>query len=107
MTEPTFAFGVLLRLTTTQEGGRKTPLAGGHGDEARFRYKPNWGLPGMVAPDQSGAPVLGFDQTEVVPGDTVRVVIVPPFPGMIPEWAKVQPGDDLPMYEGLSTPGES
>lgn len=96
----TFAFGVALHLTTAAEGGRQSPLAGGSGPEARFAYRPNWGLPGMTPPDQSGAPVLAFSREHVAPGDEVRVVVVPPFPGMIPEWERVQVGDVLPMYEG-------
>ena len=100
MSDPSFAFGLLLRLTTTAEGGRTTPLAGGRGTDTRFEYRPNWGLPGMTPPEQTGAPVLGFDQTSIAPGDTVRVVIVPPYPPMVQAWTQVQPGDDLPMYEG-------
>ena len=105
MTEPTFAFGVLLRLTSTAEGGRETAIRGGWEDEAWFSYRPNWGLPGMVPPAQSGAPILGFDQEQLAPGDTARVVIVPLFPSMVPVWAEVEPGSDLPMYEGARVCG--
>lgn len=105
MDEPGLAFGVLLRLTTTAEGGRQTPLTGGWGEEARFAYRPNWGLPGMTPPNQAGALVLGFDQRIIAPGDTTRVVIVPPFPPMMQEWDRVQPGADLPMYEGARVCG--
>ena len=103
--ETTFAFGCLLRLTPTAVGGRRTPLTGGSGPDVRFKYRPNWVLPGMVAPDQTGAPVLGFDRTQVAPGESVRAVIVPPFPPMIPAWAEVKVGDDLPMYEGPNVCG--
>jgi hypothetical protein len=78
--DPTFAFGVLLRLTSTAEGGRRAPVLGGSAAEVRFKYRPDWGLRGMVPPEQAGAPVLGFDRTPVHPGDTVRAVIVPLFP---------------------------
>lgn len=105
MSDPTFAFGVLLRLTSSDAGGRQTSLPGGDGPEVRFRYRPNWGLPGMTPPDQTGAPVLAFSRSDVAPGDEVRVVIVPPFPEMVPLWAEVQPGTELPMYEGVRVCG--
>lgn len=104
--DPTYAFGVLLRLTSTREGGRRIPLAGGWDREHRFNYRPNWGLPGMEPPDQTGAPVLGFDQEQIAPGDSARAVIVAFFPGMVPTWALVTPGERLAMYEGRdSHPG--
>ncbi len=99
--ESTYAYGVLLRLTTTAQGGRQTPLLGGAGRDARFQYRPNWGLPQMSAPEQTGAPVLAFSKANIHPGDEVRVVIVPPYPQMVSEWKQVAIGDVLPMYEGL------
>jgi len=54
----------------------------------------------MTPPEQSGAPVLGFERMNITPGDTVLVVIVPPYPEMVQAWSEVQPGADLPMYEG-------
>jgi hypothetical protein len=59
----------------------------------------------MVPPEQTGAPVLAFDQERVRPGDTARVVIVPPFPPIVAAWSRVQVGDDLPMYEGAKVCG--
>ena len=94
------ALGLALRLTTTEAGGRQTPLLGGSAAEVRFRYRPNWGLPGMEPPEQSGAPVLAFSKETTEPGDEVRAVIVPLFPQMLGEWRKVRVGDVLPMYEG-------
>jgi hypothetical protein len=91
---------MLLQFTTTAQGGRRTPLLGGAGPEARFTYRPNWGLPQMTPPDQTGAPVLAFSAQHIHPGDQVRVVIVPPYPQMVPEWTHVAIGDVLPMYEG-------
>lgn len=102
-TTATYALGVELRLVTTANGGRKTPLAGGL--EGRFQYRPNWGLPGMVPPDQTGAAVFGFSRENIAPGEMARAVIVPPFPGMLPEWARVEPGTELPMYEGARVCG--
>ncbi|WP_024288941.1 hypothetical protein [Cellulomonas sp. KRMCY2] len=100
MTESTFAFGVLLRLTKTEQGGRRTPLLGGARRDAKVQYRPNWGLPQMAAPDQTGAPVLAFSKEDIHPGDEVRVVIVPPLPQTVSEWSHVAIGDVLPMYEG-------
>jgi len=48
---------------------------------------------------------LGFDREQVAPGDTVRVVIVPPFPAMLPSWSQVDAGESLPMYEGARVCG--
>lgn len=96
----TFAFGVELRLTTASEGGRSSPLSGDAITEARFAYRANWGLPGVTAPGQTGAPVLAFSQEPVEPGDEVRAVIVVPYPQTVPDWAAVEVGDVLPMYEG-------
>ena len=98
--ESTFAFGLLLRLTTTEGGGRQSGLAGGASPEARFTYRPNWGLPHMTGDDQTGALVLGFSKEDIRPGDQVRVVIVPPFPAMLVEWSRVPVGAELRMYEG-------
>jgi hypothetical protein len=98
--ESTYAFGVLLRLTTTEQGGRTTGLAGGAEPEVTFQYRPNWGLPQMTPPEQTGAPVLAFSKADIRPGDDVHVVIVPPYPQMVPEWSHVSIGDVLPMYEG-------
>jgi hypothetical protein len=96
----TYAFGVHLRLTTTEEGGRSAPLLGGAGPGSRCRYRPNWGLPWMTPPEQTGAPVLGFSGENIHPGADARVVIVPPYPGMVPEWSRVAVGAVLAMYEG-------
>ncbi|MBX9246400.1 hypothetical protein ICW40_16520 [Actinotalea ferrariae] len=103
--ERTYAFGVLLRLTTTAGGGRQTPILRGSDRGARWAYRPNWGLPQMTAPEQTGAPVLAFSKDKVFPGDEVRAVIVPPFPQMVAAWSCVAIGDELPMYEGLRTCG--
>ena len=67
-----------------------------------FTYRPNWGLPSMEPPDQTGAPVFGFSATPVVPGGPpVRAVIVVPYPQTIARWeSEVIPGTTLPMYDG-------
>ena len=98
--DSTFAFGLLLQLTTTEEGGRQAGLPGGASPKARFTYRPNWGLPHMTGDDQTGALVLGFSKEDIRPGDQVRVVIVPPFPAMLVEWSRVPVGAELRMYEG-------
>lgn len=105
MSLSTFAFGVALHFAATEDGGRRTPLSGGSDPKDRFTYRPNWGLPGMTPPEQTGAPVLAFSHVDVAPGDSVRVVIVPPFPEMVPLWSQVQPGTELPCYEGKRVVG--
>lgn len=77
-----------------------TPLLGGCELRRRFTYRPDWGLPGWVDGDQTGAPVLGFSRSDIQPGGDVRAIIVPPFPGAIPSWQDVAAGDELRMYEG-------
>lgn len=95
-----YAFGILLQLTTTEQGGRRAALPGGAAPTNRFTYRPNWGLPQMVPPEQTGAPVLAFSRETVRPGEQVHAVIAPPFPQMVAEWSRVNVGDVLPMYEG-------
>lgn len=93
-------FGIRLTLTSTGEGGRRTPLPGGSEPSARFSYRPNWGLPGWRDGQQSGAPVLGFATSDIAPGDTTAAVIIAPFVDATPEWRSIVPGDVLRMYEG-------
>lgn len=101
----TYAFGVLLRLTSTDQGGRRTALLGGSGPDVMFWYRPNWGLPEMTPPEQTGAPVLAFSREHIQPGEQAHAVIVPPFPQMMAEWSRVRVGDVLPMYEGARVCG--
>lgn len=103
--EPTYAFGIELRLTSSADGGRLTPLLGGRGSDRRFACRPNWGLPGMIPPEQTGAPVLGFSREDFAPGETCRAVIVAVFPSQVPLWAAVANGTILPMYEGARVCG--
>jgi hypothetical protein len=98
--EASLAFGIELRLSTRKDGGRSVPLLGGMAPETQFRYRPNWGLPGMRPPDQTGAPVLGFSRENIAPGDTVHAVIVAVFFDLVPSWSAVEEGCVLPMYEG-------
>jgi hypothetical protein len=90
------ALGFSLHLLPPDKGGRQIVLDG----TQRFGYRPNWGLPGMVAPEQTGAPVLCFSQDQIAPGQRIRVVIVPPFPELWPAWNTVDVGAVLPLYEG-------
>ena len=93
------ALGLDLTLVGSEEGGRQTPLL--NLPDAGWSYRPNWGLPSMTPPDQTGAPVLAFSQPEVAPGDRARAVIITPFPEMVDQWRReVVPGVVLPMYEG-------
>jgi hypothetical protein len=90
------ALGIDLRLTTREEGGRKSEL--GPFEPMSFQYRPNWGFQGLDLPrEQVGAPVLSWSQDRVEPGDRVRAVIVPMFPA---SWTTVDAGTKLTMYEG-------
>ena len=102
---PTLAFGLDLHLRATAEGGRHTALLGGHAEGSRFNYRPNWGLPGMTPPEQTGGPVFGFSRENIAPGDRCRAVIVAIFFAEVPLWSEVRPGADLPMYEGSKVCG--
>jgi hypothetical protein len=63
-----------------------------------WTYRPNWGLPSMAPPEQSGAPVLAFSRDVVLPGESVHAVIVTLFPEMVAQWDReVTPGVSLPM----------
>ena len=67
--EATFAFGVWLRLTTTDEGGRRTPLLEGF---RRQRALPVPTQLGFASDDAAGAdrrPVLAFSRENIAPGD--------------------------------------
>ncbi len=92
--------GLRLRLTATAEGGRQSPLRGVGPATEGYPYRPNWGLPGMGALEQTGAPVLGFSDDEVTPGQETHAVIRVLVPSMLPEWERATVGTELPMYEG-------
>ena len=98
------ALGVDLTLTETAEGGRRASLAGGNAAENSFRYRPNWGLPGRSAGEQTAGPVFGFSSHDIAPGADVRAVLVGLFIDQAP-WASVRVGDVLRMYEGLKVCG--
>jgi hypothetical protein len=101
---PAIAFGIELQLTPTAEGGRSEPLL--NLADLRWTYRPNWGLPSMIPPEQSGAPVLAFSRDRVLPGESVHAVIVTLFPAMVEQWnLEVEPGVVLPMYEGARVCG--
>lgn len=98
------ALGVELRLLTTAEGGRSKAI-GVADDYEDFDYRPNWGLPWMSHAEQTGAPVLCFESFPVQLAVTVRAVLVPLYPQMLPEWKRVAVGDELRMYEGARVCG--
>ena len=101
---PAIAVGIDLDLTPTPQGGRATPLL--NLPDRRWTYRPNWGLPSMIPPDQSGAPVLAFSRDEILPGESAYAVIATVFPGMVDQWnLEVEPGVVLPMYEGTRVCG--
>ncbi len=98
-----FALGIELAFVKTEDGGRTNPIGGDI--YTPLGYRPNWGLPGMTPPEQTGGPVLCFGRYPVHPGDRVRAVIIPMFPDRVPTWAAVAVGDVLPMYEGARVCG--
>lgn len=100
----TFAFGVDLQLARTDEGGRLTALPGGF-DDPHFQYRPNWGLPGWEAGEQTAGPIFGFTHTDLSLGSTTRAVLVALFPDHVAGWAQVVEGDVLRMYEGSKVCG--
>jgi hypothetical protein len=103
----TLAIGVDLQLVPTADGGRQNPLRGGCAAENRFKYRPNWGLPGWAEGEQTAAPVLGFSRIDIHPGEAVRAVLVPLFPEHVPAWRDVGPADELRMYEGARICGRA
>lgn len=101
----TLALGIGLSLVATADGGRHTPLLGGCSRERRFNYRPNWGLPDWPDGEQTAAPVLGFADENVAPGDLTRAVIVPLFPQHVPAWHDIRAEDSLRMYDGTRIHG--
>lgn len=96
-----FAFGLDLELTPSDKGGRETPIVAAGADGSDYLYRPNWGLPEMVPPEQTGAPVFRFSTEIVHPGDRVKAVVLVPYPMTVDDWnLQVDVGCQLPMYEG-------
>jgi len=96
---PRVVCGITLTLVPTEEGGREGPLLGGATPDREFKYRPNWGLPGMTPPEQSGAMVFGFSRENIGPGSVTRAVIMQLVP-TVAEWQTVTVGTRLPCYEG-------
>lgn len=96
----TYAFGINLHLAT--DGA---PLPDGRARD-QFKSRLNCGLPGMDPPEQVGAAVFGVSTEEVQPGDTVRVVVVPPYPPQVPDWGRVEPGAEISIYRGSRVCGQ-
>jgi hypothetical protein len=99
------AFGLTLRLFTTEEGGRSRPIGHPDSEYVKFQYMPNWALPGMKGKEQIGAGVLWLGTYPVEPGETVRAVVVPLTSKSIPRWRVVAPGDELRLFEGKKVCG--
>lgn len=91
--------GIELALVATADGGRQTALVGGSGPDFEFKFRPNWGLPGMTPPEQSGAMVFGFSRLDIRPGTECWAVIVQLVPQTV-EWQIVHEGLVLPCDEG-------
>ncbi len=98
------AVGIHLSLVSTADGGRSGPVLNLEG--RHWSYRPNWGLPSMTPPEQTGGPVFSFSRPEIAPGESCYAVIVPIFPEMQPTWRReAVPGAVLPMYEGSRVSG--
>jgi hypothetical protein len=91
---------VRLRLLTSDEGGRRGPIAGG--------YRASWNIGSRVQSDDwtiSDAPLLLEDREDeewLAPGATADVRIHPLFPEF---WTHVVPGDHIDMHEGSRVVG--
>jgi hypothetical protein len=90
------AIGLDLTLVPAEGGGRQTTLS----LSEPFSYRPNWGLPGMTGPEQTGAPVLCSSAITLEPGGSARVVVIPRTDTHLTEWRLLGQGDDLRMFEG-------
>jgi hypothetical protein len=101
--EPWLAIGLDLTLVPTGQGGRSTAIH----FTAPLSYRPNWGLPGMTGTHQTGAPVLCSSASELAPGGTARVVIIPLTGAHLTEWRLLNPGDTLRMFEGPGVCGHA
>ena len=98
-------FGIDLTLRSTETGGRSKPL--GAVPYKRYQYRPNWTLPSMTFPDQTGAPVLCFGSLPLFPGGTSRAVIVPLVDLSLPLWNEVLVGDEIILCEGARDCGSA
>jgi translation elongation factor EF-Tu-like GTPase len=83
-----------MRLLTTEEGGRRSPIFGD--------YRPNWSIGVADANKQSGAPVVIDDDARVAPGDSAPVCLFPMWPE---HWEGVKPGTELFAFEGARLVG--
>jgi hypothetical protein len=101
--DPWLALGLELRLVTTADGGRQTPVLLAE----PLRYRPNWGLPGMTGAEQAGAPVLCSSASQIAPGGQALVVIIPLSDHALPRWRQVRDGDELRMFEGARICGHA
>lgn len=87
-----------LRLLSTEDGGRTTPIASG--------YRSHWGFPPDVHPDAHNAPLTkesgpgqGLD-----PGDEILVRLHPLAPAL---WPPTAPGLRLILLEGSRVIGHA
>lgn len=94
--DPWLAIGLELMLVPTAQGGRTTSIR----FDAPPSYRPNWGLPGSVGTEQTGAPVLCCSVRMLAPGESARAVIIPLTDAHLTEWRLLVVGDRLRMFEG-------
>jgi translation elongation factor EF-Tu-like GTPase len=85
-----------LRLLTTEQGGRHTPIRSG--------YRSHWAFPPDVHQEDHDAP-LTLEATKVLaPGEEAMVRLHPLAPDL---WPPVAPGLRLSMFEGARLVGQA
>lgn len=85
-----------LRLLTTEEGGRRTPISTG--------YRSSWAFPPGVHDQRHDGPLVLEDAETLAVGDEADVRIHPLVPHL---WPLVAPGLRLEMFEGARLVGEA
>ena len=89
-------FKALVHLTSTEHGGRKTPIG--------REYRPDWNLGNswFGTPELNGARVFLEDREQLAPGEEGLARLDPLSPE---SWAGVTPGRPLAMHEGQRVVG--
>ncbi|WP_290051998.1 hypothetical protein [Amycolatopsis solani] len=83
-----------LRLLTTEQGGRRTPITSG--------YRSHWAFPPDHHPDRHDGPVTLDAVRTLAPGEEAMVRLHPLVPDL---WPPLIPGLRLTMYEGARVVG--
>ncbi|GAA3527979.1 hypothetical protein AFL01nite_02840 [Aeromicrobium flavum] len=85
-----------LRLLTTEQGGRRTPIISG--------YRSCWGFPPELHGDMHDGPLLIERQEALAPGEVAIVRLHPLVPDL---WPRVSEGLRLGMFEGPRKVGDA